>query len=327
MDLEEFHIQKRISFDSMESMYLSSKELPFEKVNGDLIDIHRKKFAHLNHYSVAYEGGYGILTKGKRVDCSGNSVSIMIKEPKGSTPLSNEALIQHYARKTLEKYSLETAIPKVYDIFIKDDVVSFTMEFIQGCFPYEFIEKSLSPDIVFLQIISQVAILCFLLQKDIFLDHRDLKANNLFIRKKHIKYELNLGNKIYSLSCPFQVVFLDFGFACLGNKKGISKVNLAQKAMSSLDPCPKFGRDLFHLLTSLWSIPSLRGKMTSSLQKEVDSWLVYEGKDYTKLIEKYKRSDWVYVITGTVDFSYPFLDSISILQTIHEKFPDVLKSL
>jgi len=327
MNLEEFHIQKTIVFDSIKTIQLHRKEVPFEKVNGDLIDIYRKKFANLKYGSVAYEGGYGILTKARRTDCSGNSVNIMIKEPKTDVSLSSEALLQHLARKTLEKYSLESAIPKVYDIFQKDDVISFTMEFIEGCFPYEFIEKSLSPDIVFLQIISQVAILCYLLQKDIFLDHRDLKANNLYIRKKHIKYEINLGRQTFSLNCPFQVVFLDFGFACLGNENGISKINLAQKAMPDLDPCPKGGRDLFHLLTSLWSIPSLRKKMTETLQKEVDSWLLYDGSDYTKLIQKYKRSDWAYVFTGLPEFTYPSLDSKFILQKIHSKFPDVLKSL
>jgi serine/threonine protein kinase len=326
MNLEEFHIQKIISFDSMKTIQLDRKELPFEKVNGDLVDVHRKKFATITPHSVAYEGGYGVLTKAKRIDSSGNTHSIMIKEPKGSTPLTSEALIQHLARKTLEKYGLESAIPKVYDIFTKDEVVSFTMEFVHGCFPYEFIQKSLSPDIVFLQIIAQVAILCFLLQKDIFLDHRDLKANNLYIRKKNIKYELNLGTQNFSLNCPFQVVLLDFGFACLGDTKGISKLNLAQTAMPSLDPCPKFGRDLFHLLTSLWSIPSLREKMTEPLQKEVDSWLVYDGSDYRKLIQKYNRSDWAYIFTGLPTFTYPILDSKSILQRIHSKFPDVLKS-
>lgn len=327
MNLEDFHIYKTIVFDSLSTIKLNQKELPFEKMNGDLVDIHRKKFATLTSHSIAYEGGYGILTRGKRTDCSGVSLKIMIKEPKTDTSLSNEALIQHLARKTLEKYGLESAIPRVYDIFVKDEVISFTMEFIEGCFPYEFIEKSLSPDIVFLQILAQVAILCFLLQKDIFLDHRDLKANNLYIRKRNIKYELNLGHQIFSLYCPFQVVFLDFGFACLGDENGISKINLAQKAMPDLDPCPKGGRDLFHLITSLWSIPSLRNKMTQNLQKEVDSWLVYDGSDYTKLIQKYKRSDWAYVFTGLPDFAYPSLDSKSILQKIHTKFPDVLKSL
>lgn len=327
MNLEEFHIQKTIVFDSIKSIHLHNKEIPFEKVNGDLVDSSKKKFANLKYGSVAYEGGYGILTRAKRTDCSGISMNIMIKEPKIDTSLSNEALVQHLARKTLEKYGLESAIPKVYDIFVKDEVISFTMDFIEGCFPYEFIEKSFSPDIIFLQIIAQVAILCFLLQKDIMLDHRDLKENNLFIRKKHIKYELNLGHQTFSLNCPFQVVLLDFGFACLGNENGITKINLAQKAMPSLDPCPKGGRDLFHLLTSLWSIPSLREKMTQTLQKEVDSWLVYDGSDYTKLIQKYRLSDWAYVFTGLPTFSYPLLDSKSILQKIHSKFPDVLKSL
>ncbi len=327
MLLNELHIYKEVFFSSTEEIELKVKEIPFEIGNGDLVDIHRKKFAHLTFYDIEYEGGYGVLTKGKRIDLSGEVFCVMIKEPLRISSLGSEALVQWLARKTLQKYSLETAIPKVYDIFYMNDSICFSMEFIEGCFPYQFIQNALSPDITFLQILSQVAILCYLLQKDILLDHRDLKANNVYIRKKHIKYQIDTGTEIFSLHCPFQVVLLDFGFACLGTSKRISKINLAGKAMPSIDKCPKIGRDLFHFISSLWSIPSIREKMTGALQKEISSWLLYENIDYSKVLKKYQGSDLAFAITGEKNFEKISLDSISVLRTIHKTFPDVLKTL
>ena len=327
MLLNELHIYKDVYFENTKELELTFKEVPVDRGNGDLVDVYRKKFATLQYFNTAYEGGYGLLTKGKRIDICGNEHSIMIKEPQQSESLSSEALIQWYARKTLQTYGLETAIPKVYDIFCKSGCISFTMEFIQGCFPYEYIELSFSPDIIFLQMISQVAILCYLLQKDILLDHRDLKANNVFIRKKHIKYEIELDNQIYRLQCPFQVVFLDFGFACLGNANRISKINLAGTAMPLNDPCPKTGRDMFHFLCSLWSIPSIRNKMTANLKKEIEEWLFYDGQFYSEWMERYEQPNLSFAITAEKEFQKTSLDSKSILKTIHQKFPDVLKSL
>jgi hypothetical protein len=149
----------------------------------------------------------------------------------------------------------------------------------------------------------------------------------VYIRKKHIKYQIDTGTEIFSLHCPFQVVLLDFGFACLGNSKRISKINLAARAMPSIDKCPKIGRDLFHFISSLWSIPSIREKMTGALQKEISSWLLYENIDYSKVLKKYQGSDLAFAITGEKNFEKISLDSISVLRTIHKTFPDVLKTL
>ncbi len=327
MLLNELHIYKEIFFKSTEEIELRVSEVPVEIGDGTLVDARRKKIAHIFFHKKEYEGGYGILTKGIRTDISGQKTCIMIKEPTQSDSLGSEALIQWYARKTLHTYGLETSIPKVYDIFYKNDAICFSMEFIDGCFPYQFIHEALSPDIVFLQILAQVAILCYLLQKDIFLDHRDLKANNIFIRKKISKYEISTETETFRFQCPFQVVLLDFGFACLGNEKRISKINIAQRALPDIDGCPKIGRDLFHFISSLWSIPTIREKMTSTLQKEVQSWLTYNGKDYSIAVQRYKKTDLAFAVTGAQDFRKTALDSISILRTIHEKFPSVLKTL
>ena len=327
MRLDELHIYKDVLFESSEEILLNQKEIPHDRGNGDLVDIYRKKFAHISFYSQEYEGGYGILTKGKRVDLSGNKMTIMIKEPIRLDSLGSEALIQWLSRKTLQKYKLESAIPKVYDIFSRNDVTCFTMEFIDGCFPYKYIEEALSPDIVFLQILSQVAILCYILQLEILLDHRDLKANNLFIRKKISKYDIEIDNYTYCLQCPFQIVMLDFGFACLGNTHRISKINLAGTAMPDMDPCPKVGRDMFHFISSLWAIPSIRNKMTTALQKEVEKWLVYDDIYYSKLMEKHEKPNLIFPITAEKEFRKSSLDSICLLRTIRDKFPEVLKKL
>jgi hypothetical protein len=67
--------------------------------------------------------------------------------------------------------------------------------------------------------------------------------------------------------------------------------------------------------------------MTSNLQKEVQSWLTYNGKDYSIAVQRYKKTDLAFAVTGAQDFRKTALDSISILRTIHEKFPSVLKTL
>ena len=80
------------------------------------------------------------------------------------------------------------------------------------------------------------------------MDHRDLKADNLWIRPIPIDYSITVGGKKWRLRAPFQVVILDFGFACLGNEEGNAIVSLSDGIVPKIDPCPKEGRDLFHLL-------------------------------------------------------------------------------
>jgi len=322
--LDELHIFTTVSFDKEDSVDLSGAILPSEDPNGCLIDSKREKYATLVYHSVSFQGGYGYLIKSVR-ETATSQQSVMVKRPiREYSQLGQEALVQWFVRKALKPYGLHTAVPKVYDIFRRSDKVCFSMEYIRGVFPYEYILKSTQPDRVFFQIMAQLALLCGILQRDIRFDHRDLKADNIFIRNKPVQYSVSFGTKLYTLECPFQLVIMDFGFACLGNIKGITQVNLAKDILPPLDPCPKIGRDIFQCVASFWTISTLRDKMSMETQAEVDSWFISGKRDYSKFIKKFSDIKWIYVLTADPDFQHMLLDIDTLLARIAFLYPTLL---
>ena len=305
------HISETVS---LENFRIPTNKFPIEDTNG-FLSIKTNKYAQIKYENILFEGGYGILQKCQRIDTSGSSIDIIVKKSKHDNSLGSEAILQFIARKTLEAYGLEHSIPQVYDIFKKISV-RFSMEYIKGDFPYTYLAKVDNPDTFFFQLLAQVCVLLYYLETDIFLDHRDLKANNLYIREKPVQYTVDLSGVSYTIKAPFQVVILDFGFACIGNSFGVTKINIAPDIFPVSDPCPKTGRDLFHLITSFWSIPSIRERMSEDTQAEVDSWLVKDTKDFSKLTRKLKNTEWVYILTGDPSFKYPMLSPLSILNRI-----------
>ena len=261
-----------------------------------------------------FEGGHGILQMCTRTDLSGMKMEMLVKKPKTSTYLGSEAILQWIARHMLKPYKLQSAIPKVYDIFTKGSETRFSMEFIKGDFPYVYLANVSNPDQFFYQILLQAAIVLFLLERDLLLDHRDLKANNLYISETPVDYTVDLSGVSYHVKAPFRVVILDFGFACIGNESGVTSINIGSSVFPMTDPCPKEGRDLFHLVTSFWSIPSVHERMSAETCAEVDGWLTKEKRDYSKLAQKFKSPEWVYVVTSQPEFTYPKLAPLAILE-------------
>jgi serine/threonine protein kinase len=313
--LSALHINESISLSNLE---ISLDLFPKEDINGCLFDAEKKHYATLNYENIMFEGGYGILQLCKRTDVSGYIEQVIVKKPKQTINLGPEAITQWLARTILKNYGLEKSIPEVHDIFASSSQLSFSMEFIHGDFPYVYLAKVKNPDLFFFQILAQVSVLLLILEKEMNLDHRDLKANNLFIREEPIDYTLDISGVSIHIQAPFRVFILDFGFACIGNGHGISQVNIAPGIFSSTDPCPKEGRDIFHLLTSFWSIPTIREKMSASTQAEVDDWLTKDNKNFSRLARKFKQTEWVYVVTSNPEFSYPKLSPMSILKRIGE---------
>lgn len=322
--LDELHIFTTVSFDQEDSVDLSDAILPIEDPNGYLVDSRKKNYAQLTYHSVSFQGGYGYLIKSLRESATSQQ-TVMVKRPiREYSQLGQEALIQWFVRKTLKPYGLQNAIPKVYDIYRRSGKVCFSMEYIQGVFPYEYILKSNEPDRIFFQSIAQLSLLCGILQRDIRFDHRDLKADNVFIRATPVRYSVSFGKKLYTLECPFQLVIMDFGFACLGNIKGFTQVNLAKDILPPLDPCPKIGRDIFHCVASFWTSPSLRDKMSIETQAEVDSWFVLGKRDYSKVVKKFNNIDWLYVLTSDPDFKHELLEIDTLLSRIAFLHPTIL---
>ena len=312
--LARLHIYESVSIS--QNFEITRAAFPREDMNGWLHDSHATPYAKLSYNTVMFEGGHGTLHQCTRTDISGLKLDILVKKPKASTYLGSEAILQWISRHTLKPYKLQDTIPKVYDIFTKGSETRFSMEFIKGDFPYVYLAKVPNPDQFFYQILAQISVVLFFLERDLYLDHRDLKANNLYITEKPVDYMVDLSGVSYHIKAPFRVVLLDFGFACIGGESGATRINIGSSVFPMNDPCPKEGRDLFHLVTSFWSIPSVRERMCDETHAEVNSWLTHQKRDYSRLAKKFNTTEWVYVVTSQPEFTYPKLSPITFLERL-----------
>lgn len=259
-------------------------------------------------------GSYGNVYLANR-----GSMSVIVKQPRMTEMnLLQEAVLQHLAHKTMESHGIPWAVPKVYDVFKKGEEVWFSMDYIQGISIPEWFQKTSTPDVDALFLIAQVCFILALLETDLNLDHRDLKCNNLLIRKQPCKVSMSLFEKTWYLDCPFQVIVLDFGFACLGSEllRGKPLVNLGDGVLPPMDPCPKEGRDMFHIFISLLGLPVFRDRISASLQKQIDLWLSDGKKKYGPMARRWSTENWSYLVSSQPQFSIPSCCPLRILQDL-----------
>jgi serine/threonine protein kinase len=260
-------------------------------------------------------GGYGTIYIAERHPGG----TLCVKAPHTADhSLSSEAVLQWYAGESLEAIGVHGAIPKVYDIFQFAGETRFSMEYIDGKNLVEFLLSPSVPPSYFLQALAQVTLLLAYLETTIRFDHRDLKVDNIWIRERvPIEYKIPLGpNGTWTLHSPFQVVLLDFGFSCLGNKEGETVVNLCDDIFSNKDRCPKEGRDLFQFLVSLWSISSLREKLPSEIHIFLERLLSYHGTSYASYLKKLDGFHWTYLTVSDPKFQYPPLHPTKFLEEL-----------
>jgi serine/threonine protein kinase len=230
--------------------------------------------------------------------------------------LCSEAIVQWLAANALEVGGIQGAVPRVYDLFQYAGETRFTMDYIEGTSSVQAILESEDPERTFTHILAQTALILGYLQETIHLDHRDLKADNLWIRPTPLHYRVRLAGKVWNLTSPFQVVILDFGFACLGGADGNAVINLSDGVLPTIDPCPKEGRDLFQLLVSIWSVPAIRAKMTAPFQAMLERLLSYRDSAYDSLVQMTERSQWSYLVVSDAKFKHPPLGCLALLEAL-----------
>jgi len=266
-------------------------------------------------------GGYGNITKIIRSPSLGE---LCVKSPHTSDfSLCEEAILQWYASNTLKTAGIMGAVPHIYDLFQYAGETRFTMDFIEGVNAVQAVLDSENPDLTWLQILAQVSLILGYLEENIRLDHRDLKADNLWIRQTPIKYSLTVGGVKWHLEAPFQVVILDFGFACMGDSNGNAIVSLSDGIVPAIDPCPKEGRDLFQLIASMWSIPVIRGKFAKDIREVIHELLQYRGSSYVDLVLKNLNSHWIYLAVSDSSFRHPPLHPFSLLLKLNRDWNKV----
>jgi serine/threonine protein kinase len=317
-----FQIQKKIRI-AQEDLQVPLSALPKESITGAVLDpAGGTERCRLSYKGIVMRGAHGSIHRVERRPAAAGS-ALCIKRPvPREYSLCPEALLQWLASNALEAAGVVGAVPRVHDIFQFAGETRFSMDYVDGVSSVQAILESDAPERTFTHILAQAALLLGHLQCSLGLDHRDLKADNLWIRRgSPVHYRVRLGSgRTWSLTSPFQVVLLDFGFACLGGADGNAVINLSDGVLPKIDPCPKEGRDLFQLLVSLWSVPAVREKLGAPFQGQLRELLAYHGSTYDALVQMTDRSQWSYLVVSDAKFKHPPLQYETLLETLRSKW-------
>jgi serine/threonine protein kinase len=287
--------------------------------------------AHLRPTSRVGGGGHSTLIEYIRHSETDQKLILLKKSKDEDISFRTEAFIQWLAHKTLS--GLGRRIPPVYDILeLPEQTVGFTMlEFIDSKLCSKFLSSSTSVNIDILHVLAQSAILLQVLEDSLNLDHRDLKADNLLIlpEPSSITYTCSIGSgkKRYTLISPFTVAIVDFGFACLGNDDLVTELDASEDTLPPLDPCPKDGRDLFHLIVSLYGIEEIRNKFSPELRQTFAHWMELRGKPCSSLAERWSHTEWIYLLTSRKEFKHQACTPRAILDKIYSLEPSIFIAL
>ena len=149
------------------------------------------------------------------------------------------------------------------------------MEFVEGetlhrFLGKRFIESSIPNDMLLIDVIVQLSIYLEVLQKKLFFNHRDLKTNNVLLRKHGPAWKKEFKHP--ALPKPWigrhDLVIIDFGFSCLAygvdNPKSIVQAGCWFRTDHD---CLKEGRDLALFLYCLHACFPLQRRISADLWK------------------------------------------------------------
>ena len=317
--LEPFQISCSVHFT--QGINVPVDVLPKQYIDGRVL-VEKAVRCSIRNGQKMNRGGYGNITKIERTPSVGSE--LCIKSPHNSAySLTPEAILQWHASQTLRSAGIVGAVPHVYDIFQYVGETRFTMDYIKGVSAIEAVGTAENPDSMWLQILAQVSLILGYLEEHIRLDHRDLKADNLWIRAVPVDYKIKVGGINWRLKAPFQVVVLDFGFACLGNEEGHATVSLSDGILPKIDPCPKEGRDLFLLIASMWSISAIRLRASKEVNEAMEILLAHKGSSYIDLVTNTLQTHWIYLAVSDSRFRHPPLHPISLLLKLSRDWKEV----
>ena len=253
------------------------------------------------------EGTYGKIYKAHRMvvkrrgtdtlfDVLESPKEVIVKRtmpPTGTTVLpeedvtahTSEALLHILAWQSIQQTVTPWAIPRPFEVF--GDVgpasvgwknMSLCMSYVEGRTLYSFLQKVWSEmtkeanSRLFLEIVAQTAFILHHLQNRLRLNHRDMKVNNILIRRG-TQILLDLCGA--TITTDYEVTLIDFGFACVGCPPPKSPVTVFQAGswfpMGEL--CCKAGRDLAQLIFCIHCYFPIEKYLTPAVAAAVKSWM------------------------------------------------------
>jgi serine/threonine protein kinase len=159
------------------------------------------------------------------VKCTSPPSGSLILPAEDVTSHTSEALLHVLAWQIMQNTVVPWAIPRPYEVF--GDYLnggwksmSLCMSYVNGRTLYSYIQRYWTTvtkeynSRYFLEILSQLAFILHYLQHSLRLNHRDVKVNNIMIRKRNDPVILELDT--ISITTEFELTLIDFGFACVG---------------------------------------------------------------------------------------------------------------
>lgn len=259
--------------------------------------------------SLFKEGSYGKIHKAHRMvvtrrtdgrfDVTESPMECIVKKvtpPQGATILpaedvtahTSEALLHVLAWRTMQGTATPWAVPRPYEVFGERHTglpspgwktMSLCMSYVRGRTLFSYMQKYWSqrtPDEntrSFLEILAQIAYILHHLQTALRLNHRDVKVNNILLRRRKDPVVLELAGVRFQTS--FEVTLIDFGFACVGCPP--PSVPLTVFQAGSWFPfgelCCKAGRDIAQLLFCIHCYYPFEDYLTANVASAVRRWL------------------------------------------------------
>lgn len=323
--------------------YLSSFWVPVLNVNDSYtFEAPDGEFVNRN-FAVLDKSGKTLGTYGdiEMVMCN-NSEILIRKFSKTRESLFCEACFQVAAWQTLRRFGLEKSISYVTDIVKRPggDAVGFIMKPLLNVDTIDNIFTEIGADAItdewIASCIAYTAIILWILETTLGLNHRDLKGDNILLScgsgsRPQQQQQAN-RNTIRIVHQGINVVLhsladvhiVDFGFACSGKGAAGTEVG-ATSYFPCTDPCPKMGRDIFQLCTFLYMSTRVRpclGRLAPLFEK----WLTLPGKDFPAYLRSKNETDteWVYFLLSSSRFHAEACEPLAVLQDIARVFPDIL---
>lgn len=266
--------------------------IPKQRADGKIIALDGHVRSVITYGSITNRGQYGIIQR----SLHDQKHHVVIKRPcRAAISLQPEACLQELCRMHLERNLICSAIPEVYDIFVFADEVRFSMEWIEGMDSLKFLAGIGDAEFesTFVNILLQICFILEILGRELKFDHRDLKPENIWIRHLSVpaNYVISIDGITYMIEFSHQVILLDFGFACIGSM--VPPMSLAQDVIPAIDPCPKTGRDMYHILSRFLNESAITKRLSKQLYDAILEWM----KPY-----RVKNGGLLYLITADAHF-------------------------
>lgn len=286
-------------------------------------------------FQSAIKGSFGILQLAIRED---NQPCFLKSSETHSSTLVVEGILQTLARSVLTHSGFQNAVPKVLDICqhpSKGTVLA--LERIQGSkILAEYLSTTLKwgiqcefNDQIILSIVAQVASYMAILEKELGMNHRDLKGSNVLMvvpLEQPVLLTTVMDVYQWTIQSTHQTILIDFGFSCIGRPSGETVIS-AGEFLPETDFCPKEGRDLFLFLASLWSLETIRTSLTSKATALFAEWLQdnQQNISWTDWLEANTHDSMIsmYLLTSSSGFGSSSCAPLSLLRGLAKVYPEI----